>query len=216
MSLGGQNEGHDYRPPPHQVGVWTVLGVAFVLVLGLFSVRFAYRPDTTRAYASRLLPPEPAPVLREEPKMDDTYWPCSDCHDQEITNPKVRVLEDDHEARSAEFKHGNLWCLHCHDLKDRDKLHLADGQLVDFDHTWQLCTQCHAQKLLEWRAGVHGKRTGHWWGAKEYLSCIECHNPHVIVPAFKPIDPKPRPLRPTEITVQGNLKREEVSQDEHG
>jgi hypothetical protein len=60
-----------------------------------------------------------------------------------------------------------------------------------------LCTQCHAKKLPEWRAGVHGKQTGHWRGTKEYRTCVVCHEPHS--PAFGPLHPEPRPKRPDEI-----------------
>jgi len=215
MSLKTQDEEAPYRPPPHQIGVWTVLGVAFVIVLALFSVRLKQRPHTSRDYPSRTIGADVAPVLRAEPEMDDEYWPCSDCHEDQETNFTVRKLSEEHEARSQEFQHGTNWCLDCHDANNRDKLHLANGSLVSFDETWKLCTQCHAHKLAGWRAGVHGKRTGHWWGEKEYRSCIECHNPHNIKPAFKPVDPKPRPLMPTEITVKGNAPQE-VPHNEHG
>ncbi len=35
---------------------------------------------------------------------------------------------------------------------------------------------------------------GYWNGAKSYLLCAHCHNPHA--PAFKPIEPLPPPVRP--------------------
>jgi len=207
-------EGQEYRPPPHQLATWAVLGTAFVLVLSLFSVRLAQNPDSSRAWASRVLPPDLPPVLLAEPEMDDEYWPCSDCHADEPINLEIRKLEEEHEVRSDEFDHGTNWCFDCHVAENRDELHLARGERVSWDETWRLCTQCHSQKLDEWQAGVHGKQTGHWYGEKEYWSCIACHNPHDVTPAFKPIEPKPRPLRPTEITVDGNARRE-VAHDEH-
>lgn len=184
-----------YPPPPHQMATWAVLGAAFVLVLGLFSIRCAHGPGTSRAYASRALPPEPAPVLMDH-EMNDEYWPCSDCHADQETNPVPRELEEDHVDHV--LAHGDLWCLNCHDAGDRDQLHRSDGSLVAFEDSWRLCTQCHGNKLAEWKAGVHGKRTGHWWGAKEYRTCVECHNPHT--PKFAPLEPLPAPLRPTEIS----------------
>ncbi len=206
--------GGDYRPPSNQLATWTVLGTAFVLVLSLFSVRMGQHPNSTRAWASHTLPPQPPPVLMDEPEMDDEYWPCMDCHEDEPVNLEVRELEEEHEDRSAELDHGDNWCLDCHDAEDRDQLRLARGEHVSFDETWKLCTQCHGDKLDDWQAGVHGKRTGGWHTEQEYRSCIACHDPHNVNPAFKPIDPKPRPLRPTEITVHGN-QRQEVSHDEH-
>jgi hypothetical protein len=65
---------------------------------------------------------------------------------------------------------------------------------VEFEESWRLCTQCHGKKLADWRAGVHGKRTGNWRGAKEYRTCVVCHDPHS--PPFQPIEPLPAPLHP--------------------
>jgi hypothetical protein len=184
-------------PPPYQLATWTVLGLAVVLVLGLFSLRCELGPENARPYPSRTLPPEPLPVLLPPPPLSDDYFPCSDCHGDEPTNRTVRVLEDDHEDHV--LKHGDNWCLHCHDAENRDMLHLADETLVPFNESWRLCVQCHAKKLADWRAGVHGKRTGHWWGPKEYRNCVECHNPHL--PRFKEQEPKPAPKRPEQITL---------------
>jgi len=177
---------------------WVVLVLAVVLVAGLVSVRLEHQPDSSRDYPPRPQVPDGESVLLDAPEIDDEYMPCVDCHskgDPEM-DLTVRELEDDHEE--MEFSHGNLWCLSCHDPNTRGSLHLADGQLVAMEDSWQLCTQCHAKKLPDWRAGVHGKRTGYWRGPKEYRTCVVCHDPHD--PPFKPIAPKPVPKRPTEIT----------------
>jgi hypothetical protein len=42
---------------------------------------------------------------------------------------------------------------------------------------------------------VHGRRAGMWNGAKTYLLCAHCHNPHQ--PRFAAIQPRPAPLPPT-------------------
>ncbi len=186
----------EYEAAPYQLATWLVLGIAIVLILGLSAVRMPNQPDTSRDYPSRALPAHPEPQLLPPPEMDDEYWPCSDCHEDEPANHDRRELEDDHEDHK--ISHGDLWCLSCHDPDNRDRLHLADGTLVKFEDSWQLCTQCHAKKLHDWRAGVHGKRTGHWRGAAEYRTCVACHNPHS--PPFEPLAPKPPPWRPEQIT----------------
>ena len=191
----GEQEPDGPRLPPHQLATWTVLGAAVVLVGALFGVRLEHQPETTRDYPVRAQVADAEPVLMPAPAMSEEYMPCSDCHGEEPTNRTPRELEDDHEDKK--LVHGNLWCLHCHDADERDSLHLADGQLVPFTESWRLCTQCHPKKLADWRAGVHGKRTGHWWGSKEYRTCVVCHNPHW--PLFEAIEPKPRPRRPEEI-----------------
>jgi len=194
-----------YVPPPYQLATWLVLAAAVLLGVGLFTIRSSYNPDASREYPPRSLPPEPKPVLMAAPEVDDEYLPCSDCHEKgDAPNREVRELEDEHDE--MDFGHGNLWCYHCHDPERRQSLRLADSSPVDFEDSWQLCTQCHAKKLADWRAGVHGKRTGHWWGAKEYRTCVVCHDPHQ--PPFKPMKPLPAPRRP-EAIVQGTAGSQE-------
>jgi hypothetical protein len=66
--------------------------------------------------------------------------------------------------------------------------------LVDFSSSYELCRQCHGPKYRDWRAGVHGRRTGSWKGKKQYLLCAHCHNPHA--PKFQAIKPEPAPEKP--------------------
>ena len=194
----------DQRPRQIQLSTWSMMGFALLSILGLTSIRMDHGPDTARDYPSRALVADATPRLLPPPEMDDEYLPCSDCHADEPPNPVERELEDEHDT--MDFAHGDLWCPHCHDLERKEKLHLADGTRLDMDASWRLCTQCHSQKLADWRAGVHGKRTGHWRGAKDYRTCVSCHDPHQ--PPFQPLEPMPPPLRPTEITVNGNVAEE--------
>ena len=194
------------RPPPAQLATWSLIGFALLAVIGLMMVRLEHTPTSSRSYPRRALIADAAARLLPPPPMDDEYFPCGDCHIDELPNPERREFEDEHET--MDFRHGDLWCLHCHDLEDREKLHLADGTLIEMEASWQLCTQCHSKKLADWRAGVHGKRTGHWRGAKDYRTCVSCHNPHR--PPFQPLEPEPPPLRPTQITVNGNISAEAV------
>lgn len=126
------------------------------------------------------------------PPFSEGVFPCSECHDGKDVNTKRRVV-DDHDQVVFEHDKENRWCLDCHDTVNRDKLHLADGRLLDFTESYLLCGQCHGPTLRNWRAGEHGKRTGFWNGQKKYLLCVNCHNPHS--PKFKPIEPMPPPAR---------------------
>ena len=63
-----------------------------------------------------------------------------------------------------------------------------------YDPNVNVCGQCHGDKYRDWKAGVHGKRTGYWNGKKQYLLCVHCHNPHQ--PHFKPLKPMPPPTPP--------------------
>jgi hypothetical protein len=133
------------------------------------------------------------------PPFSEGVFPCSECHALPDLPPNRvrRALVDAHDdivlAHDAEHR----WCLDCHDATDRDSLHLASGDLVPFAQSYTLCGQCHGEKARDWRAGVHGRRTGFWNGRKEYLLCVHCHDPHA--PRFKALAPMPAPLRPERI-----------------
>jgi hypothetical protein len=193
----GKRGPSEYQAPPNQIATWAVIGLAILGLASLFAVRLDHQPNSTRDYPSRPQIEDALAVMQPAPEIDDEYLPCRDCHSSEDreTGPDRRELEWEHE--DMELVHGNLWCLHCHDREKPGKLRLADGTQVRFEDSWMLCTQCHAKKLPEWRAGVHGKQTGHWRGTKEYRTCVVCHEPHS--PAFEPLHPKPRPKRPDEI-----------------
>jgi hypothetical protein len=185
------------RPGPgsYLATTWTLLGAAFLLVLILVSVRCPLGPSVSRDYPSRTLPPDVEPVLLASAPPDEFLFPCSDCHEGEPTDPTRRILEEDHEI--PDLAHGDLWCLHCHDTDQRDDLRLSDGTLIEFGNSWRQCGQCHGHRLEEWQEGIHGKRTGHWWGETEYQPCVACHDPHA--PRFERIVPMPPPKHPTEI-----------------
>jgi hypothetical protein len=157
-------------------------------------------PDTLPAQE-----PAPAPERRASPlgvqvpppPFSEGIFPCSDCHnDTDLpSNPVRRQLVDAHDDIVLTHDQEHRWCLDCHDASNRDQLHLAGGEGVPFEESYRLCGQCHGEKYRDWRVGVHGRRVGQWNGAKEYLLCVHCHNPHQ--PRFKPIQPKPAPVRPS-------------------
>ncbi len=88
------------------------------------------------------------------------------------------------------------WCLDCHDA-DQPRLP-PPGQrrarAVRPNPTASAASAT-ARKYRDWRAGVHGRRTGNWNGAKSYLLCAHCHNPHQ--PRFHALAPKPAPRPPS-------------------
>ena len=132
------------------------------------------------------------------PPFSPDIFPCSECHSPEdAIDPTPRPVPDHEETVVFNHDSQNRWCLDCHDSKDRDKLHLADGRLISFEESYKLCGQCHGPELRDWKRGIHGKRTGSWSGQKEYLLCAHCHDPHS--PAIKQIEPLPPPLRQEKI-----------------
>jgi hypothetical protein len=130
------------------------------------------------------------------PPFSEDIFPCSECHADLEVNESRREL-DFHEDIVLKHAEEQRWCLDCHNPAERDKLRLANGQLILFEKSYLLCGQCHGTIFRDWKAGVHGKRTGYWNGKKQYRLCVHCHNPHQ--PKFKPLQPLPPPTRPDEI-----------------
>lgn len=134
------------------------------------------------------------------PPFSEGIFPCSDCHADMEVNYERRELEYAHE--DIKLNHGprDRWCFDCHNPEDRDHLRLVSGELIPFDQSYRLCGQCHGTIYRDWREGIHGRRRGFWNGAKSYLLCPSCHNPHS--PKFKPLKPLPPPLRPQLLRAQ--------------
>jgi hypothetical protein len=128
------------------------------------------------------------------PFSDEDIFPCSGCHADMEVDTTPRELEYFHEDIHLQHGSEDRWCFDCHNADDRDHLRLVSGALVGFEESYRLCGQCHGTIYRDWRAGIHGRRRGYWNGAKSYLLCAHCHNPHA--PHFQPIQPLPPPLRP--------------------
>lgn len=170
------------RKKQQTVGLW-----CFGILICLLPALNAFSGDTQKQEELQVPPP---------PFSEDIF-PCSECHADMEVNRERRQLEDAHDDIILEHDQENRWCLDCHDAANRDKLHLADGRFVDFKESYKLCGQCHGPKLRDWRAGIHGRRTGYWNGPKKYLLCAHCHNPHT--PKFKKMKPEPVPVKPGDI-----------------
>jgi hypothetical protein len=149
------------------------------------------------------------------PPFSEDIFPCSECHADMDVDPERRELEDMHEEISEIFNHASdqRWCLDCHNPDNRDVLRLANGDLVAFEESYNLCGQCHGTIFRDWKAGIHGKRTGEWNGKKQYRLCVHCHNPHS--PRFKPVNPLPPPDKPLEIEYK-KLKDEDIPRNPLG
>ncbi|HWR50835.1 MAG TPA: hypothetical protein VN428_06990 [Bryobacteraceae bacterium] len=171
--------------------------MAILIILGS---AMSFGAETLRSVAS---PQQPSQRRVEEhlevppPPFSEGLFPCSACHADLKPNPVRRVLSEMHTDVVLKHDEGHRWCLDCHDAANRDSLHLASGERISFDESYKLCGQCHGEKLRDWRAGVHGRRTGNWNGAKRYLLCAHCHNPHQ--PRFRALQPEAAPKRPSRI-----------------
>jgi hypothetical protein len=191
-------DGTSVRRATVRDGLRALFGIAVAAAIGVCAVT-AGSAEETPAVA-------PAPAVKQAntdlhavppPPFSEGVFPCSGCHAGMKTNPERRELVEFHDEIKMNHGPRDRWCFDCHNPDDRDQLRLVSGRLVPFTRSYELCGQCHGDKLRDWNAGIHGKRTGEWDGKKQYLLCAHCHNPHA--PAFAPIQPMPAPPRPEEI-----------------
>ena len=169
---------------------------ALVLILAGSWATAAERPKENLPERKDAAPGHPQYAV-PTPPFTPGIFPCSECHKEMKPNPQRRELKEEHTNIVLNHAQGQRWCLDCHDTYDRDRLHLVNGQRIRFEESYRLCGQCHGDKYRDWKVGVHGKRTGMWNGEKQYLLCVNCHNPHD--PRFKPLAPMPPPVRPGDI-----------------
>ena len=112
-------------------------------------------------------------------KQDIERYKCSSCH----TAKEVRG------KNAFELTHGNvminhgqegsaLSCIDCHHPEELDFLEDKKGRKIDFDHSYQLCGQCHFRQKRDWLGGAHGKRVSYWAGDRVVFNCTTCHDPH--------------------------------------
>jgi len=140
------------------------------------------------------------PVFKAEQRIpvleEGDYYPCSDCHDgvDQISNPSIRKLEEEHEDIELVHGIGRFWCLRCHSAEDRDSLTSSNHEAISFDESYLLCGECHYRAQKDFFLGGHGKRIGSWDGEKILTACTTCHDPHDPgIKARKPLSPpKPR------------------------
>ncbi len=129
-------------------------------------------------------------VLAKEPYQGGSFrvlarkkmigrYKCSSCHTEKPTTVN-RGLELTH--GDVYLTHGRgeqaLSCIDCHRDEERDYLEDKKGRKIDFDHSYQLCGQCHFRQKRDWLGGAHGKRAENWAGDRVIFNCTTCHNPH--------------------------------------
>lgn len=136
----------------------------------------------------------PLTVSLRTPHLEESgYFPCSDCHDNDLqlSNPRIRVLEDMHDEITLDHGGGRFWCLTCHHDAERDSLASLKGHPISFDDGFLLCGQCHFQRQRDFFEGAHGKRLESWRGPRKVVACTECHDPHRPVILAAPPYPPP-------------------------
>lgn len=121
---------------------------------------------------------------------------CMDCHKlfPPRENPPAKLLTHSHIL----LVHGiNDQCRSCHDVHNRNRLVLQNGDSIPYAKVTRLCADCHGPTFRDWERGMHGRTIGYWDATKGEplrLGCSECHDPHrPRGPAMEPMAPLPPP-----------------------
>jgi hypothetical protein len=117
-------------------------------------------------------------VLARKPEI--RTYPCATCH----TEPLAAMHGGGAHKRAhwdITLQHAPatvMACVTCHASADLDSLRTLQGVKVTFDHSYQVCAQCHARQASDWAGGAHGKRAGGWAPPRVVTGCPACHDPH--------------------------------------
>lgn len=112
-------------------------------------------------------------------------FPCSNCHSKSLESLKKEVTSLKKAHWDIDLVHAPqkvMNCATCHDMDKPDKLKSLVENEVSFDHSYQVCGQCHSTQYKDWKGAAHGKRLAGWMPPRISQTCVGCHNPHK--PAF--------------------------------
>ena len=105
---------------------------------------------------------------------------CTECHSKPL-NQMQNVTDSKRAHWDIKLNHADsktMNCITCHNSDDMDNLKSLTGITIDFNRSYQLCSQCHTKQFEDWKGGAHGKRIGGWAPPRASMVCVNCHNPH--------------------------------------
>ena len=117
--------------------------------------------------------------LIPERKSQIQSYACAECHTDDLDKIKGKDVQKGH--WNITLKHANentMNCLTCHNGDDMDNLKSLTGTKIDFNNSYNLCSQCHTKQFEDWKGGAHGKRIASWAPPRASMTCVNCHNPH--------------------------------------
>ena len=108
-------------------------------------------------------------------------FPCTRCHTKPLQKMQAAAGSPRRAHWDVALEHAPaavMICATCHAPDAPNSLRTLQQQPVTFDHSYQVCAQCHSRQAADWSAGAHGKRVGGWAPPRVVYSCAQCHNPH--------------------------------------
>lgn len=119
------------------------------------------------------------PFLTETRKDKLERFKCSQCHNgKDVSIAKAADMAHGDISLVHGSKDKSLSCFTCHKKDALDFLVSEKGVKVDYDHSYQMCGQCHFRQKKDWVGGAHGKRVSYWAGTRVVKNCTFCHDPH--------------------------------------
>lgn len=112
-------------------------------------------------------------------------FPCTHCHQGPLDQAPFLASSERKAHWDVAMAHAPaqiMQCSTCHDTRRLNQLRSLADKPIAFDHSYELCGQCHASELKDWIGGAHGKQIGGWAQPRISQTCTGCHDPHA--PAF--------------------------------
>jgi hypothetical protein len=117
--------------------------------------------------------------LIPERKGQIKSYACTECHSKPLDQLQTKDMQKAH--WDIELVHANqntMNCVTCHNPDNMDDLKSLTSNTIDFNNSYNLCSQCHTKQFEDWKGGAHGKRIGGWVPPRVSMTCVNCHNPH--------------------------------------
>ncbi|MEE9406472.1 MAG: cytochrome c3 family protein [Polaribacter sp.] len=117
--------------------------------------------------------------LIPERKSQIKSFKCTECHTTPLKKLKGKDIKKAHWDITIEHANVNTMnCVTCHNSENMDELKSLTGSKIDFNKSYNLCSQCHTTQFEDWKGGAHGKKIGGWAPPRASMTCVNCHNPH--------------------------------------
>jgi hypothetical protein len=106
-------------------------------------------------------------------------YACSECHSKPLDKMQHKDYKKAHwDIKLVHANENTMNCVTCHNPNNMDQLNSLTGKGIDFNNSYNLCSQCHSKQFEDWKGGAHGKRLGGWAPPRAAMTCVNCHNPH--------------------------------------
>ncbi|WP_242134741.1 cytochrome c3 family protein [Aestuariivivens marinum] len=117
--------------------------------------------------------------LIPERKSQIKSYACTECHTKPLYEMQSHDVKKAHWDIDLDHANDNTMnCVTCHNTNNMNDLISITGNTIDFNKSYQLCSQCHSKPFEDWKGGAHGKRIGGWAPPRVSMTCVNCHNPH--------------------------------------